>query len=65
MKNCDTCENFTKILFWRDGRKGLCNHTDYNISFMKGKPCKYHISKKYSRKIFKHYTKSIIASSIN
>lgn len=42
MKNCDTCLNFTKVRHWKDGRKGLCDFTDWNIVNMKGKPCKYY-----------------------
>ena len=51
MKNCDTCIYFIKVNQWRDGRKGLCDCTDYNIKNMKGKPCKYYKPKKYKRKI--------------
>lgn len=50
MKNCDTCANFTKVLSFRDGRKGICDHTDYNIGNMKGKQCKYYQSVKFNRK---------------
>lgn len=53
MKNCDTCQNFTKISTFRDGRKGICDYTDYNIVNMKGKPCKYYKSIKYNRRIDK------------
>jgi len=49
MKNCDTCINFIKVTDWQDGRKGMCNHTDWNIVYMKGKPCKYYKSIKYNR----------------
>ncbi len=49
MKNCDTCANFTKIKTWNDGRKGICDHKDYNIVNMKGKPCRYYKAKKYIR----------------
>ena len=49
MKNCDTCINFRKVKEWQDGRKGMCEYTDYNIFYLKGKPCKYYKSKKYER----------------
>jgi len=48
MKNCDTCQYFVKVKEWSDGRKGLCDYTDYNIKNMKGN-CKYYKSKKYKR----------------
>jgi len=49
MKNCDTCINFIKVKEWMDKRKGVCNHTDFNIKYMKGKPCPYYKPKKYKR----------------
>ena len=42
MKNCDTCINFTKIKAWKEGRKGMCSHTNWNIVQMKDSPCKYY-----------------------
>jgi hypothetical protein len=50
MKNCDTCLNFLKIKTWNDKRKGLCEHTDYNICYLKRKPCKHYNPLKYIRK---------------
>lgn len=41
MKNCDTCANFTRIKTWNN-RVGICDRTDYNINYMKGKPCKHY-----------------------
>ena len=49
MKNCDTCSNFTKILSFNDGRKGICEYTDWNIKNMKWRPCKYYQSVKFNR----------------
>ena len=48
MKNCDTCIYFIKYNF-QDGRKGICEYTDYNIKNMKGKSCEYYKPKKYKR----------------
>ena len=64
MKNCDTCVNFIKINFNDKGwykkqvgtRKGICEYTDYNILYTKGKPCPYYKTKKYKR-IKKHNKK--------
>lgn len=49
MKNCDSCVNFIKIRTWHDGRKGICDYTDYNIIGMKGKPCPFYRPKKYGK----------------
>ena len=59
MKNCDTCIWFLKYSRWNDGRKGVCDCTDFNIVSMKGKPCKHYVAKKYdklrNRRRFKQY----------
>ena len=41
MKNCDTCCNFIRVKTFKN-KVGICSHTDHNISYMKGKPCKYY-----------------------
>jgi len=60
MKNCDTCSNFIKVLTFKDGRKGICNHKIWTISNLKLRwckgNCKYYKSKKYKiKKVFITY----------
>jgi hypothetical protein len=45
MKNCDSCSNYIKVRCWRDGRKGMCCYTDFNIVNMKGNPCPHNMRK--------------------